>query len=90
MYSVKPGAMDEWCREWRDLIRPLRERHGFKVSGGWVIDETSQFVWMLEYDGPEEWQAVDARYYGSPERKAMAPDPARNLEKTEHWFVREV
>lgn len=90
IYTVKPGAMAGWCEEWRDKIRPLRIRYGFGVSGGWVIDETNQFVWILEYAGGEKWEDVDSRYYASAERKGMVPDPARHLEKTEHWFLREV
>jgi hypothetical protein len=52
-----------------------------------VIDETNQFVWILEHDG--DFEVADSRYYDSPERKAVDPDPVRHLEKNEHWMLRE-
>jgi hypothetical protein len=89
MYTVKPDEMDAWCEEWRAKVVPLRRQHGFEVVGAWVIEDTNQFVWVIEHDGPEEWNVADARYYESPERKGLKPDPARHLEKTPHWFVRD-
>ena len=90
MYTVRPGEMDAWCAEWREHIVPLRKKFGFDVLAAWVVDETNQFVWVIEHGGPEEWAKSDSRYYQSPERKDLSPDPARHLEKTPHWFVREV
>ena len=89
IYTVKAGAMSAWCQEWREKVAPLRRRYGFDVVGSWVIDETNQFVWIIEHSGPEDWQAVDSRYYASTERKAIDPDPARHLEKAEHWMLRD-
>jgi NIPSNAP len=81
-YTVKPGEMDAWIDEWRSSIVPLRKRHGFEVVGAWTVDGSDQFVWIVKYDGPKQWSEADADYYGSPERKAMDPDPARHLAKT--------
>jgi hypothetical protein len=81
-YTVKPGEMDAWIEEWRSSIVPLRKRHGFEVVGAWTVDGSDQFVWIVKYDGPKPWSEADADYYGSPERKAMDPDPARHLAKT--------
>jgi hypothetical protein len=44
-------------------------------------------VWILEHDG--DFTLADSRYYESPERKAVHPDPVRHLEKNEHWMLRE-
>jgi len=87
MYTVKPGEMDAFSKEWGEYILPLRLQHGFRVIGPWVIDETNQFVWILEHDG--DFAVADSRYYESPERKEVAPDPARHLEKNEHWMLSE-
>jgi NIPSNAP protein len=87
MYTVKPGEMDEFTREWGEAILPLRLQSGFRVIGPWVIDDTNQFVWFLEHDG--DFEVADARYYASPERKRLNPDPARHLAKTEHWMLRD-
>lgn len=81
-YTVKPGEMAEWIDEWRERIVPLRERLGFKVLGAWTVDGTDQFVWIIGYDGPKSWQEAEGDYYGSPERKAIEPDPARHLAQT--------
>jgi hypothetical protein len=87
MYTVKPGEMEDFCREWGEHILPLRLQSGFRVMGPWVIDETNQFVWLLEHDG--DFKVADARYYEAPERKSLDPDPVRHLAKIEHWMVRE-
>ena len=36
------------------------------------------------------WEEIDANYYNSEERKAIDPDPARHIEKSEHYLMREV
>ena len=43
--------------------------------------------WEVSYDGPEDWDAKQVAYYGSPERAALDPDPAQYIAKTERWFV---
>src|SRR4030088_502863 len=87
IYTVKPGEMEAFTQEWGDQILPLRLQRGFRVIGPWGIDATNQFVWYLEYDG--DFQVADARYYDSPGRKKVAPDPVRHLEKNEHWMLRD-
>jgi hypothetical protein len=83
IYTVKPGELDEWLEEWRTKVAPLRERFGFRIVGPWVDEDTSTFVWLLEYDGADGFEAADARYYGSDERRALDPDPARHLAAVE-------
>lgn len=87
MYTIKPGELDAFSREWGEHILPLRLQSGFRVLGPWVIGETNQFVWILEHDG--NFDVADARYYESPVRKAMDPDPARLIQKNEHWMLRD-
>ena len=81
-YTVKPGEMAEWIEEWRSRVVPLRIKAGFEVLGAWTVDGTDQFVWIIGYGGPKSWQEAEAGYYGSPERKALQPDPARHLAQT--------
>ncbi len=80
IYKVKPGEMDAFVREWRTGVVPLRKKFGFKVEGAWTIRKDDTFVWILTYDGPEGFEARDAAYYASPERKALTPSPARHLD----------
>ena len=87
IYTIKTGDMAAWVDEWKRLIAPLRQRHGFEVVGTWTDDEGDRFVWILRYDGPKTWEEADAAYYASPERAAMQPDPARHIVKSEHWLM---
>ena len=82
-YTVRPGEMEEWLSEWRSRIVPLRESHGFEVLGAWTVDGTDQFIWIISYRGAKSWEQANEDYYSSPERKALDPDPARHLAKTD-------
>jgi hypothetical protein len=88
IYSVKPNAMEQWIEEWRDHLAPLRRNYGFEVTGAWVIEAENKFVWILAHEHDRGFEAADAAYYASDERKALAPDPARHLLTTEHWMMR--
>jgi hypothetical protein len=89
-YLVKAGEMEDWLREWRTKVRPLRESLGFEVVGAWRIGE-DRFVWILAHEGEGgEFQRADKAYYDSEERKSLHPDPARHLSETRHWMMRAV
>jgi hypothetical protein len=75
VYRIEDGQLDDFVREWRELVLPLRRHLGFSVLGPWVNREDSRFVWVVGYDG--DIREADERYYRSPERGAMDPDPAR-------------
>jgi len=79
--------MAEWIEGWRKGVVPLRRKHGYEVEAAWVIREENRFLWVLSYDGPEDWASKNAAYYASPERKELKPDPARLIEKTEEWML---
>ncbi len=84
-YIVEAGRLEDFVREWKGLVLPLRERQGFTVLGPWVEREASRFVWLVGYDG--DIREADERYYASPERAAMDPDPARLVvEATQVWL----
>jgi hypothetical protein len=34
-----------------------------------------------------DWEARQKAYYGSPERAAVDPDPARFIARTQRWFI---
>ena len=76
-YTIEQGMLDEFVREWRERVLPLRVSIGFSVLGPWVERDASRFVWIIGHDGDIE--AANAAYYESPERKAMDPDPARHI-----------
>jgi len=79
-YTIEDGRLDDFVREWRDLVLPLRVSVGFSVLGPWIDREAGRFVWIVGYDG--DLEAENAKYYASDERKAMEPDPARFVVET--------
>jgi hypothetical protein len=76
-YTIEEGRLDDFVREWREVVLPLRVSLGFSVLGPWIEHEASRFVWIVGYDGDIE--AANEAYYESDERRAMDPDPARLL-----------
>lgn len=90
IYVIKPGEMNNWIDEWNSQLVPLRRRYGFEVLGAWTTggtDGNERFVWILHHAGPKAWKDAEADYYGSPERKAISPDPARHIASQEHWMM---
>lgn len=79
--------MAEWLKGWREQVAPLRRKFGFRIEAAWTVERENRFVWVLSYDGPEGWEAHDAAYYGSEERKALEPDPARHIALAETRFL---
>ena len=87
IYTIRQGRMDEFVKVWQEGVVPLRLEQGFRVDGAWVAQERSQFIWLLAYDGPEDWETVDQAYYNSPRRAALNPAPAGCIEAIDHTFV---
>lgn len=87
VYRINSGAMDDWLREWREHVRPLRESFGFSILGAWVGAEGKTFVWILAH---EDFQTADEAYYSSPERRTLDPDPARHIAGSTTWKMRPV
>jgi len=90
VYTINKGMMDEFVKGWRELVYPLHLKHGFRIDRADIIRERNEFVWIVSYDGPEDWHEKQKAYYGSPERKAVDPDPARFIAKTDRWFIEPV
>lgn len=85
-YEIDHDALDTWVEEWTATVAPLRRQFGFRVLGPWVDGDT--FVWLLGYDGDDGFEAADARYYASDERRAVDPDPARHIVRVETRMLR--
>jgi hypothetical protein len=90
IYTINRGQLQAFAREWREKILPLRRELGFQVEGAWLLEEPSQFVWVLSYEGSDSWEARDAAYYTSPQRRAMDPNPARLIARAEEYFAEAV
>ena len=90
VYRLRPGALDDFVREWKADVLPLRERFGFTVVGAWAERQAGRFVWILAYGGPEGFERRDSAYYASPERASLDPDPARHIEAVDAFLMRSV
>ncbi|HEV8516392.1 MAG TPA: NIPSNAP family protein [Candidatus Limnocylindrales bacterium] len=90
IYRTEPGRLADFVDGWRRGVAPLRERFGFRVEAAWASLEDDTFAWLVSYEGEDGFAAADARYYASPERAALSPDPARLLAETRTLFVRPV
>jgi hypothetical protein len=87
-YRIRPGELADFISEWRTGILPLRRRLGFHVVGAWSSSAAERFVWVLRWDGASSFEEADRRYYESPERAAIRPDPARHILQATTWLMR--
>jgi hypothetical protein len=87
IYTINRGRLDDFADAWLEGVYPLRLRHGFKIPAAWLIRETNQFVWVLGYDGPEDWDAAQAAYYGSTERTSLEVDPLQFIARGESFSI---
>jgi len=86
-YTISQGALDEFACEWEKKVKSLRIKISFHIQGVQITRETDQFVRILGYDGPNQWEEMDSAYHLFPlEPQAMHPDPARNLARIEHFL----
>lgn len=90
VYSITAGRLDDFVSGWINGIAPLRRSFGYRVEGAWRVDGDSRFVWIVSYDGDEPWDDLYKRYMASDERKALDPDPAQWIEKSESWLMTQV
>lgn len=87
-YNLRPGALDRWVEVFTGEIQPLRESLGFSVPAAWTEPERDRFVWLMAFAGTrEDWEARDAAFHASPERRALRPDPAELIVSIETRFV---
>ena len=82
IYRIEAGHLEEFSDAWTRGVEPLRRRFGFS-SQAWTVPAEGVFIWLVAYDGEGTFEAADAAYYASSERKALAPDPARWIEANE-------
>ena len=89
-YKVKEGEMDALIEAWRTSVVPLRRKLGFHVVGAWVSRKENRFVWIVGWDGSGSFEEAAKRYYDSPERNTMKPDPASFLAEMDTIMVSSV
>ncbi len=86
-FTINRGKMEAFVEAWTAGVYPLRQKQGFQTEAAWVIKERNEFIWVLSYGGPEDFESKDAAYYASAERAALDPDPAQYIARAEHWLI---
>lgn len=74
VYRIASGHLDDFVRAWTAGVLPLRRRYGFEIEA-WVERETETFAWLVSHAGQGSFDEANARYYASPERTTLDPDP---------------
>lgn len=75
-YEIKPGEMEPFLVAVRAAFA-VREQYGFSVAFALVDDEHNEFVWAVTHD--DDFAAAEQTYYDSPERAALAVNPADHI-----------
>lgn len=87
IYKLHPGALDDFLEVWRSQVVPLRRRMGFEVRAAWTKPEDDRFVWVVGYEGEDGFEAAEQRYYASPERDAISPNPSSFVASAETMLL---
>jgi hypothetical protein len=86
MYTINKGKLNEFLDAWRKGVVPLRAKYGFRIEGGWAVENENRFYWLMAYDG-DDWDKAEQAYYNSPQRKTLNPDPSQFVAHMELRFV---
>jgi len=90
-YRIVDGQLDRFAHEWRTRLAPLRRACGFEIAGAWTVPDEHRFIWLLVHpDGWDAFEAADERYFASPERRSLDPDPARLIEEQRNVRLEEL
>ncbi|MGH2585131.1 MAG: NIPSNAP family containing protein [Dehalococcoidia bacterium] len=90
VYVINRDALDEFVQAWLAGVYPLRLRNGYRIPAAWVSRERNEFIWLLTYNGSENWAEKEASYYASAERAAVDPDPRQFIAQANHYFLESV
>jgi hypothetical protein len=90
IYTINRGSLDAFVDAWKRGVYPLRKQFGFNVERAWLVRERNQFVWLVTYEGPGDWESAEKAYYASAQRAGLEPDPARFIALPEQWFAEPV
>jgi hypothetical protein len=88
-YRIRSGQMDAWLAGWTDGVVPLRQEFGFQILGAWVDRPNDRFTWVVGYSGADGFDAANERYYASPKRAALRPEPSELIEEAKKAMVQQ-
>jgi hypothetical protein len=90
IYTIVKGELSSFVEEWRNKIKPLRIKIGFRILKSWIDQKNNKFIWILTLENDADWERLDNNYHNSKERKSMTPNPARNIVNMKSYFINEV
>ncbi len=82
MYTLNRGMMDDWVTLFTQTLVPMQEKHGIKIEGMWVSEDSTQFIWIRSFANSEDVKAKEAAFYGSPEWNAVMEHARSHIAKT--------
>jgi hypothetical protein len=77
IFKIQEDRMDEFVKAWLSQVYPLRLHHGFTIDGAWIDETRNEFIWILSYDGSEDFEVKDKAYLAATNRVDFNPDPAQ-------------
>ena len=90
IYTINKGMMDSWLKVFDEEIRPIHEKLGIPVEGTWVNADRTDFIWVRRLDNAEAIPDKEAKYFASPERKALGDKPTSHIAKIEVRVIERV
>ena len=90
LYTIKQNHLQQFVKEWKKTVLPLRLKHGFEIDRAWTMERSNQFAWVISYEGVKSWDVKEKGYYASTERSKLMPDPARLIARAEQYFLEDV
>lgn len=84
IYRVKPDGMAGFIEIFPRVVE-ARRAHGMDVVTAWVDEANDRFVWVVS--GPDDFDAAVQRYYDSPERQAVKPEPGEFIVEMDSVMV---
>ena len=82
VYTINRGMMDQWVKLFTESLVPMQEKHGIKIEGMWVSEDSTQFIWIRSFTNSDDVKAKEAAFYGSPEWNAVMDHARSHIVRT--------
>ena len=83
IYDITQGDMEEFARQIRELVVPIRLDHGFTIDGPWIVKEANQYVLIVHYEGDLPFEEAADAYYADPRRAELEFNPRDYIVKAD-------
>ena len=87
LYTINRGEMDDFLKDFQEVVIPLHERVGLPILGTWVNRSQNEFIWVRGFEDPEDRERKLKAFQESP---GMADVRSRVANKIAKMEVREV